>query len=198
MANINGLSIKKVRSFVGPEGHVYQGDLYLGKKKIAFWSQDANGGIEDHLTMEPEYSEAKLRKAIIAANSDKAIVLHPNGSNNSFTIDYDIACGVVCLPVVVARRVVTCLSPGNTEFQVREIVRCSLHERFFRDTPSTGERGEISPTLVHTETGRGIGTEVGFEEVASFISIVDTAEIGEQSPLGRCRAGRADERLVSA
>lgn len=33
MANINGLSIKKVRSFVGPEGHVYQGDLYLGKKK---------------------------------------------------------------------------------------------------------------------------------------------------------------------
>ena len=90
MANINGLSIKKVRSFVGPEGHVYQGDLYLGKKKIAFWSQDANGGIEDHLTMEPEYSEAKLRKAIIAANSDKAIVLHPNGSNNSFTIDYDI------------------------------------------------------------------------------------------------------------
>lgn len=90
MSNINGLSIKKVRSFVGPEGHVYQGDLYLGKKKIAFWSQDANGGIEDHLTMEPEYSEAKLRKAIIAANSDKAIVLHPNGSNNSFTIDYDI------------------------------------------------------------------------------------------------------------
>lgn len=45
MANINGLSIKKVRSFVGPEGHIYQGDLYLGKKKIAFWSQDANGGI---------------------------------------------------------------------------------------------------------------------------------------------------------
>ena len=86
MSNINGLSIKKVRSFVGPEGHVYQGDLYLGKKKIAFWSQDANGGIEDHLTMEPEYSEAKLRKAIIAANSDKAIVLHPNGSIHSPSI----------------------------------------------------------------------------------------------------------------
>lgn len=90
MASINGLSIKNVRSFIGQEGRVYQGDLYLGKKKIAFWSQDAYGGIKDHLTMEPEYSEAKLRKAIIVANSDKAIVLHPNGSDNSFTIDYDI------------------------------------------------------------------------------------------------------------
>lgn len=90
MANINGLSIKKVRSFIGSEGPVYQGDLYLGKKKIAFWSQDANGGIEDHLTMESEYSEAKLRKAIIAANPHKAVVLHPNGSKNAFTIEYDI------------------------------------------------------------------------------------------------------------
>ena len=61
-----------------------------------------------------------------------------------------------------------------------------------------GERGEISPTLVHTETGRGIGTEVGFEEVASFISIVDTAEIGSSPPLGRCRAGRADESFIGA
>ena len=114
------------------------------------------------------------------------------------TVNYNIACGIVCLPVVVARRVVTCLSPGNTQFQVGEIVRCSLHERFFRDTPSTGERREIPPTLVHTETGGGIGTKVGFEEITSFISVVDTAEVREQSPLGRCRAGRADESFIGA
>lgn len=89
MASINGLSVKKVRSFIGPEGHVYQGDLYLGKKKIAFWSQDANGAVEDHLVMESDYSEAKLRKAIIAANPDKTQFLRSH-DGHSFTIEYDI------------------------------------------------------------------------------------------------------------
>ena len=89
MANTNGISIKKIKGFVGTEGPVYQGDLYLGKKKIAFWSQDANGAIEDHIIMEPGYSEAKLRKAIIAANPDKVQVLRSH-NGKSFTIEYDI------------------------------------------------------------------------------------------------------------
>lgn len=43
MASINGLTVKKLKYFEGKEGAAAQGDLYLGNKKIAFWSQDANG-----------------------------------------------------------------------------------------------------------------------------------------------------------
>lgn len=38
MSNINRLNLKNVKSWEGMEGTAFQGDLYLGKKKIAFWS----------------------------------------------------------------------------------------------------------------------------------------------------------------
>lgn len=69
MASINGLSIKKLKYFQGMDGKMAQGDLYLGNKKIAFWSQD--DCIEDNLDMEPGYSEYRLRQAIIAAHPEK-------------------------------------------------------------------------------------------------------------------------------
>ena len=71
MASINGLTVKKLKYFEGKEGAAAQGNLYLGNKKIAFWSQDANGCVEDNLDMEPGYSEQKLRQAIIAAHPEK-------------------------------------------------------------------------------------------------------------------------------
>lgn len=71
MASINGLTVKKIKYFDGREGTAAQGDLYLGNKKIAFWSQDADGCIDDSLDMEPGYSEQKLRQAIIAAHPEK-------------------------------------------------------------------------------------------------------------------------------
>ena len=71
MASINGLTVKKIKYFDGREGTAAQGDLYLGNKKIAFWSQDADGCIDDNLDMEPGYSEQKLRQAIIAAHPEK-------------------------------------------------------------------------------------------------------------------------------
>lgn len=89
MASINGLTVKKLKYFEGKEGAAAQGDLYLGNKKIAFWSQDANGCIEDNLDMEPGYSEQKLRQAIIAAHPEKhEEKIAQNGV--PYTLDYEL------------------------------------------------------------------------------------------------------------
>lgn len=89
MASINGLSLKKVKYFQGKEGTAAQGDLYLGKKKIAFWSQDANGCIEDSLDMELGYSEHRLRQAIITAHPEKhQEKVAQNG--RPYTLDYEL------------------------------------------------------------------------------------------------------------
>lgn len=89
MASINGLTVKKLKYFEGKEGAAVQGDLYLGNKKIAFWSQDANGCIEDNLDMEPGYSEQKLRQAIIAAHPEKhEEKIAQNGE--PYTLDYEL------------------------------------------------------------------------------------------------------------
>lgn len=90
MASINGISLKKLTSFRGHEGEsCFQGDMYLGKKKIAFWSQDSWGAIMDNLDMEPGYSEQFLRKQICALNKDKEI--HGvSMSGSAYTIEYDI------------------------------------------------------------------------------------------------------------
>lgn len=89
MASINGLTVKKLKYFEGKEGAAAQGDLYLGNKKIAFWSQDADGCIEDNLDMEPGYSEQKLRQAIIAAHPEKhEEKIAQNGK--PYTLDYEL------------------------------------------------------------------------------------------------------------
>ena len=89
MASINGLTVKKLKYFEGKEGAAAQGDLYLGNTKIAFWSQDANGCIEDNLDMEPGYSEQKLRQAIIAAHPEKhEEKIAQNGE--PYTLDYEL------------------------------------------------------------------------------------------------------------
>lgn len=89
MASINGLTVKKLKYFKGKEGAAAQGDLYLGNKKIAFWSQDADGCIEDNLDMEPGYSEQKLRQAIIAAHPEKhEEKIAKNGK--PYALDYEL------------------------------------------------------------------------------------------------------------
>ncbi len=89
MASINGLTIKKIKYFEGREGTAAQGDLYLGNKKIAFWSQDADGCVEDNLDMEPGYSEIRLRQAIIAAHPEKhEEKIAQNGE--PYTLDYEL------------------------------------------------------------------------------------------------------------
>ena len=64
MAKIYGLELKNIKHFAGDEGECYQGNLYIGSKKIASWSQDSHGALEDRLSMAKGYSEAKLRSAL--------------------------------------------------------------------------------------------------------------------------------------
>lgn len=90
MAQINGLHVKKLKKFAGHEGEpCYQGDLYLGKTKIGFWSQDSWGANVNNVYMEEGFSETALNKRICALNQDKT----KHGisiSGKPWTIEYDL------------------------------------------------------------------------------------------------------------
>ena len=64
MASLNGISIKGLKTFKDHEGMgICQGNLYIGGRKIGFWSQDAWGG-PDIVRLDAQYSERKLDSAI--------------------------------------------------------------------------------------------------------------------------------------
>lgn len=90
MASIHGISIKNKKNFKGHEGEpLCQADVYLGKTKIAWWTQDAHGGPDD-FWFEDGFSERKLNDLIKNLNEDKAIHgISYNG--NPYTIDYDLS-----------------------------------------------------------------------------------------------------------
>ena len=91
MATINGLSLKKIRTFTGHEGECcYQGDLYLGNNKIGFWSQDTHCGMDD-LSMEDAYSEKKLQQAIMDLNKDKTTT-YTASDGKTIDFHYDLSC----------------------------------------------------------------------------------------------------------
>lgn len=74
MANIRGISIKAVKHFIGTEGPAYQGNIYIGSKKVAFWSQDGNGG-PDWFDMMNGFSKKKLVEAMKPYVDQKSIEL---------------------------------------------------------------------------------------------------------------------------
>ena len=45
MAKIYGLELKGIKTMIGRNGEVFQGNIYLEGKKIGVYSQDLNGGI---------------------------------------------------------------------------------------------------------------------------------------------------------
>lgn len=62
MASVNGIALKGLKTFKDHEGmDILQGNLYIGGKKIGFWSQDAWCG-PDIVVLEKEYDERKLEK----------------------------------------------------------------------------------------------------------------------------------------
>ena len=63
MASINGISLKAMKSFEGMEGTAWQGNVYVGTKKVAFWSQDGTGG-PDWFDMMNGFSKEKLVEAM--------------------------------------------------------------------------------------------------------------------------------------
>ena len=71
MASINGITVKALKTFRGHEGEpCCQGNLYIGAKKIGFWSQDSWGGCDNFMLDEP-YSERKLDAKVKELNADK-------------------------------------------------------------------------------------------------------------------------------
>lgn len=88
MASINGISVRKLTHFLGHEGEdLYQGTLYLGSKKLGFWSQDSWGG-PDRVNLDDKYSARLLNAAITALNPDKAI--HGSAHGKGYTVPYDL------------------------------------------------------------------------------------------------------------
>lgn len=77
-ATNNGVEIKALKGFEGMEGWTYQGNLYVENKKAAAWSQDSHGGIVDWLTMEPGFSEDKLRSIFADVDSNLGLELAMN------------------------------------------------------------------------------------------------------------------------
>ena len=92
MASIHGISVKGMKKFLGHEGEpLYQGNLYLGNKKIGFWSQDAHGGVCDNFVFDAPWGwkmQKKLNEWIVKMNADKAI--HGGTPEKPFVIEYDL------------------------------------------------------------------------------------------------------------
>ena len=76
MASINGISVKGLKKFTGHEGEpLSQGNLYLGGKKIGFWSQDSWGGPDNFRFDQPWgwKMERALNEKVTSLNADKTI-----------------------------------------------------------------------------------------------------------------------------
>lgn len=74
MASINGISLKAIKKFEGMEGTAWQGNVYVGTKKVAFWSQAGNGG-PDWFDMVNGFSKKKLVGAMKPYVDQKSIEL---------------------------------------------------------------------------------------------------------------------------
>ena len=120
MASINGISVKKLTKFLGHEGEeCFQGNLYLGNKKIGFWSQDSWGG-PDNIIMDSGYSEKLLNEAIIKLNPDKA--LNGGKDGGTFVLNYDL------------------------EFVMYDLLCLHEYEKIFKKAFSEGYRGVLIAT----------------------------------------------------
>lgn len=89
MASINGITVKGITQFRGHEGEpLYQGNIYLGNKKIGFWSQDAHGGC-DNIHLDQQYSITKLESKVKMLNKDHKHTFARTGGS-AIILDYDL------------------------------------------------------------------------------------------------------------
>lgn len=64
MAKIYGLELKGIKTMIGRNGEVFQGNIYLEGKNIGVYSQDLNGGITPSVWLSDKYSKQKLEKIV--------------------------------------------------------------------------------------------------------------------------------------
>lgn len=94
MASINGITVKGLKKFKGHEGEtLYQGNVYLGNKKIGWWSQDSWGG-SDICYLDEPYKIRKLEEKVKELNRDKEEIFTRNdGSTCTFSYSLDVMFG---------------------------------------------------------------------------------------------------------
>lgn len=89
MASINGITVKAVKEFRGHEGEpLYQGNIYLGNKKIGWWSQDSHGGC-DNIHLDQPYIVTKLEHKVKELNRDKEET-HERSDGSKYVLDYSL------------------------------------------------------------------------------------------------------------
>jgi hypothetical protein len=89
MASINGITVKALKQFRGHEGEpLYQGNVYLGNKKIGWWTQDSHGG-SDYCYLDAPYSIRKLENKLKELNRDKEETFSRD-DGSTYTIDYSL------------------------------------------------------------------------------------------------------------
>ena len=66
------------------------------------------------------------------------------------------------------------------------------------DFPSGRERGEDAVAVVAAEARGAVGAEIRLEQVAVFVGVVDTSEVGAQAPAVFGRARRSRKRFVGS
>ena len=89
MASINGITVKSLKKFRGHEGEpLYQGNIYLGNKKIGWWSQDSHGGC-DNIHLDEQYNVSKLEGKVRLHNLNKETT-HTRRDGSTFTLEYSL------------------------------------------------------------------------------------------------------------
>lgn len=89
MASINGITVKALKQFRGHEGEpLYQGNVYLGNKKIGWWSQDSHGGC-DNIYLDEPYRIRKLEEKVKELNRAKEETFSRE-DGSTYTIDYSL------------------------------------------------------------------------------------------------------------
>lgn len=100
MASINGISVKSLKQFVGYDGEtLFQGNLYIQNKKIAFWSQDPRSCAGDIIRCEPAYSATKLIERVKQLNENK-FIYERMYAGDEYELEYDfeiLMCGLIKL-----------------------------------------------------------------------------------------------------
>ena len=98
MAKINGIELKALKTFKDHEGcTIAQGNLYLGGKKIGFWSQDYMNG-PDTFGLDTTYNIEKLNKKVEDLNLDKGDKWNLDTSNRYFKYGLELLlCDLITL-----------------------------------------------------------------------------------------------------
>ena len=101
------------------------------------------------------------------------------------------------IAVVAQSALVAGLTPAAAQLEVVDPGDV-LHELLVRDAPGGGERGEVAPAMAGCQSGAAISTQVGGHHVGVVPVVLQTAEEGENGPVGSRGARAAPADLVGS